>query len=171
MKILTKTILITSLVLTISSCEKLIQETELKRTIYTGTELRTNGYYYKDDPTRDTVLTIFLYRNGIALYSSIDKMDIVRSENEYRDGTFYKRIEDYRFSWNVFRVSDNLIEIEGWEPGGYPHPTIESHGEIVNDTTFRLIEECGMRGKRILNETFHFKQFAPKPDSTNSFIK
>ncbi len=159
------------LALAFSSCDDLFSEQELNRTSYTGTELRTDGYYWKDDPAYDTVSTIFFYRNGIALYGSIDKGNIEKSESEYKNGEFHKRVEDYRFSWNVFRVADSLLEIEGWEPGGYPHPLIEISGKILNDTTFLLIDECGKRGKRVLNETFHFKQFAPKPDSTNCFIK
>jgi hypothetical protein len=48
-------------------------------------------------------------------------------------------------------------------------------GQILNDTTFVIAESYRMNeGKKTevkeRNETYHFKQFNPKPDSTNRFI-
>jgi len=49
-------------------------------------------------------------------------------------------------------------------------------GDIINDTTFVISVSYRMKkGKKTevkaRNETYHFKQFSPQPDSTNNFIK
>jgi hypothetical protein len=49
-------------------------------------------------------------------------------------------------------------------------------GVILNDTTFQLTESYRLKkGEKteyqILDEIYHFRQYSPKPDSTNDFIK
>lgn len=72
----------------------------------------------------------------------------------------------------VFQINTESINFEIWEAGR--NITTFSHfGKILNDTTF-LLEK---RINNIINKTFtenltyRFKQFSPKPNSTNNFIK
>ena len=61
-----------------SSCKKLFEDEELsmERVDYTGTELRTDGYYYyryqyydsREDSLYDKFIPWILYRNGVSLY-------------------------------------------------------------------------------------------------------
>jgi hypothetical protein len=46
-------------------------------------------------------------------------------------------------------------------------------GFILNDTTLQITRMYRVDGsdEHILNYTYHFRQFSPKPDSTNNFIK
>ena len=58
--------------------------------------------------------------------------------------------------------------------GGIGAPMYMKIGKIINDTTFQLVREFASYHKkdsRVIDETYHFKQFSPKPDSTNVFIK
>lgn len=69
-------------------------------------------------------------------------------------------------NWTNFLIRDNLISFERiYVQQGYPHEIYS--GKVLNDTTF-VIKESKSKpySKSInLNDTFHFKQFHPKPDS------
>jgi hypothetical protein len=65
------------------------------------------------------------------------------------------------------------IEFEAWEYGGNGITTFSHFGEIINDTTFILNKRINNGGNHISspNLTYRFKQFSPKPDNTNNYIK
>lgn len=71
-------------------------------------------------------------------------------------------------------MENSVIKIEQWYPGvGGPHPVRIKTGTVLNDTTFRLTESTNQKGRdrKTIDQTYHFRQFGPKPDSTNRFIK
>ena len=155
------------LVLVLSSCEKVFQdEFSIQRTDYTGTELRIDGYYYSEtfEPpyTNYCMAKSFFYRNGVKL-GACSYDTTAMSVDEY-----FATLKKNKLNWYVFKIEGNTITIEGWDN---LTQTFKEYGEILNDTTFRInrIERSGRTDKS--NSIFHFKQFAPKPDSTNSFIK
>jgi len=76
----------------------------------------------------------------------------------------------------VFRIEGDSIKIERSKSFG----TTKSYmyilvGVVQNDSTIHITKDfssTGNGGKTIMmNQTYHFKQFSPKPDSTNVFIK
>lgn len=167
-----------------SSCERSFEETifrdeklSMKRINYTGSELRTDGYYIKYDTISGEVQasTTFLYRNGVSFngYSfTFSESELKRIEDKYADGSFYKESYSIKLLWQVFQIIDNTIVFEGWahdHDGKYA--TFKQYGTILNDTTFHIHKDVFKNEEMVLDNTFHFKQFAPKPDSTNSFIK
>ena len=167
-----------------SSCKKLFEDEELsmERVDYTGTELRTDGYYYyryqyydsREDSLYDCFLPWILYRNGVYFYGSVyDYSEMEEVEKKFEDGSFYDLCKDDKLSWFVFQISDSVIEFEGWDSGEhFSRPTVKRYAKIVNDTTFCMCSKRPKNGENVkLGNGFHFKQFSPKPDSTNSFIK
>ncbi|MBO7478821.1 MAG: hypothetical protein J6U04_12925 [Salinivirgaceae bacterium] len=165
-----------------SSCKKLFEDEELsmERVDYTGTELRTDGYYYymlqveHNGIQEKRVFPIFLYRNGVSLSaaSSFDCSEIEQKENEFINGKLYHTINGYKILWSVFTISGKSIEFEGWDDLGGAHLyTKKVYGKILNDTTFHIYQEHIDGIDKECDRTYHFKQFSPKPDSTNRFIK
>lgn len=156
-----------SLIFLLFSCCKLFDdELSIERTNYTGAELRIDGYYYSEtfEPPYPNycVAKSFFYRNGVKLGAcSYDTTEM--SVEEY-----YATLKKSKLNWYVFKIEGNTITIEGWDN---LTQTFKEYGEILNDTTFRIskIERSGRTDKS--NSIYHFKQFSPKPDSTNSFIK
>ncbi len=80
-------------------------------------------------------------------------------------------------SWGVFNIEGNTIKFEKWYfYGGRHYGAFISEGKILNDTTFHLTEfyRLTRKGKkkecRELDETYYFKQFSPKSDSTNVYV-
>ena len=142
----------------------------IKRTDYSGNELRTDGYYYVYFKESDISVIMFLYRNGVAL-----------TRGGYGSNNFdeiEKKIKEKKFlpktHWGVFIVSGDTIQHETWiESTGFRAYLFRSKGYIVNDTTFHFTEIFRSEKKttRTIDEVWHFKQFDNKPDSTNKYIK
>lgn len=124
------------------------------------------------------------YRVGSGSYNP----DLGISENlAISDSNINRRImreKEYintQIGWGVFNVTGSEIVIERWvtASGGGTYPTQMLKGVIKNDTTIHFHTLIGVHPvnynskKKVLtiDETYHFRQFSPKPDSTNNFIK
>lgn len=167
MKVLTNAILLVGLALTFSSCEKMVQgELSMKRTDYTGTELRIDGYYYNESFVAPypnySIAKRFFYRNGIKF--GVCSYDTTTMSFDEHCASLAKS----KLNWYVFKIEGNAITIEGWDN---ITQTFKEYGEILNDTTFRIIEIERSERTEKSNIIYHFKQFSPKPDSTNTFIR
>ena len=150
----------------IFSCRALFDEKlTLLRKDYTGNELRTDGYYYVSRQENHSAV-YFLYRNGIVLFVG-----------GYSDN-FEEKMVNYKAKsksdWGVFIVDGNFIQYEKWIGStGISACLSKSTGHILNDTTIHFTERYNSEYKttRSIDEVWHFKQFSPKPDSTNNIIK
>ncbi|MFH1005243.1 MAG: hypothetical protein V1781_07100 [Bacteroidota bacterium] len=148
----------------------------IKRTNYTGSQLGIDGYYYqKVDATYFSIY--FFYRNGIVL-SAGGSFSNESEMNNYIVNEFInnKSYQNSKYDWGVFQIENNTILFEHWYPSEYPYKAYVRAGSILNDTTFLINESYRMQdGKKTevktRNETYHFKQFSTKPDSTNNFVK
>lgn len=171
------------LIMIVSSCKKMFEDDELsmKRTDYTGNELRTDGYYYRryqyidrEGVQQDDFIPWFLYRNGISTYGYVyPYSELEQVEYDFKNGNYSKLMGDDKFRWRIFQVHGNTIEFEGWDSNGFKWTTFKEYGEIIDDTTFMITKEIenGEVHEYAKGDVFHFKQFSPKPDSTNNFIK
>lgn len=151
----------------------------IKREPYTGSLLRIDGYYYEkyaigNGDYRYNIY--FFYKNGTVLYGETPSGDeLQQKEAEYISGSFYVKIKEQKYYWGLFKVENNNIKFERWYPGDPPLKAYIREGNIINDSTFIITESYRMQGGkktevRARSETFHFKAFSPKPDSTNKFI-
>ena len=175
-----KILLIMASIITLSgNCDSIIGEDDelsIKRRDYTGNELRIDGYYYRIGYKKEINSVIFFYKNGIILdiggvENSHEEMKQHITKNYLKDD-FVKR---NKTSWGVFKIENNDINYEQWYAGDRPHKAYIMFGVILNDTTFHIKESwrSGKKEDEIYKEDriYHFKQFSPKPDSTNSFIE
>ena len=136
---------------------------------YTGTKIRTNGYYYNVRPVgknddRPAIDVIFFYRNGV-VYDSARIIDEDRSNIEQN---YFSTMGKYELSerdkeapyyWGIFFEQGNDLLIEGWDSSvGGKHPRILDRYKIISDSTL-LIDDV----------IYKFRSFSPKPDSTNQF--
>jgi len=152
------------------------EKLSMQREDYYGNELRTDGYYYCQEPKGDTyeakTLIMFFYRNGILFSPSaywtldleiVEKQMVIQNEEQRKE----------RVYWNVFTVVDNRIKYEGWANPATTMTIQKNSGYIENDTTFRITEQYFSHNETTYytNDVWHFKKFSPKPDSTNNFIK
>jgi hypothetical protein len=163
------------------SCKKtgLFQDDELSlsRQDYTGNQLRIDGYYYFNYTNEeDYVRTYFFYKNGLILSGGSSLLSKLPDlEKSYKDGTYYNHVKSNKLVWGAHQIEGSKIAFEGWY-GEKPYRVYGQEGVILNDSTFRITQSYRMKnGKKkeveSENEVYHFKQFSPKPDSTNSFIK
>lgn len=148
---------------------------ELQKTPYLGSELRIDGYYYYswDDQGITQYSIVVFYRDGTMLRPTIasDKNgSLAEIESEINTGNLYASNSERKSSWGVYNVLNDSIATSKWFPvflGG--HQTALSGGNIINDSTFEITSHENFKGG-LSPETYYFRQFSPKPDSTNSFL-
>ena len=156
--------------MTLIACSKFDEKLTLQRKDFTGNELKTNGYYYYCSTQTNVTSVLFLYRNGIALSSG--------GYLSHTLDSIEKKIINQKFDskthWGVFVVNGSSIIYEKWIGStGFRACLGKSTGNILNDTTIHFTEWYNSEYNQTypIDEVWHFKQFSPKPDSTNSFIK
>jgi hypothetical protein len=144
-----------------------------KRREYVGDQLRLDGYYYRVNYENKIFDGYFFYRNGIII-----TLGGVRNNLEEFD-EYLKNIIDNQYhssqksNWGVFVVENDNIAFERWYGG--PLKAYIRAGKILSDTTFHIIEsyryvDGNKTELKTRNEVFYFREFTPKPDSTNTFI-
>ena len=173
------TVLLLCLLFSISSCKKDNKTDDLlsfEKMPYSGSELRTDGYYY-NEYISGYFTVYFFYKDGTILYGSsfpIDELSL--QEIEYSNGDHYNYAKTLKYYWGIFKVEGNELLFERWYPSQPPIKAYIRSGIILNDTTFKINDFYGMQEGRKTNvesrnEFYHFKAFSPKPDSTNTYIK
>jgi hypothetical protein len=139
----------------------------LQKKPYNGNELKIDGYYYLPDISGNITI-YFFFRNGILLYGTgALPSELPNLEKSFKDGQFYSEAKDDKTFWGVFNIDSQNIQFDKWYSDDIgPLRTSISSGKILNDTTF-YISNSSLGNEY---ETFHFKQFSPKPDSITQFI-
>jgi hypothetical protein len=145
----------------------------LIKTPYFGTELRTDGFYYNIWGTDKNCSAFFLYRNGVATYPySVGTIE--ECEAAFLNGQFLQDIKSDKSTWGLFAVNGKTIKLEFLRAYGAPHRySMTDFGKILNDTTISIYKTELQDGSTVDDpgETYHFKLFLQKPDSTNKWIK
>jgi len=170
-------LLFTGFILSSSSCdrerdESLDDKLSLEKIDYNGNELRIDGYFI----CLHGFAPYFLYRNGIIMGGTGEKNnDISIMEEWFRNGSYATHAQKYKYDWGIFQISGNQIKYEKWAPVQGPLLAATYEGVILNDTTFVInksyrVQDAGKKAPSELHWEYHFKQFSPKPDSTNRFI-
>jgi hypothetical protein len=164
------------MILMFSGCIKDDDELTIFKTPFNDNTLKTNGYYYRNwnVNSRSMVDIFFLYKDGVLLYGSTnDSISVNAVEEMFRSGEYYNNSFDRKYNWGAFIIQGDSIFIERWYPSSRPYWAYRQSGIILNDSTYRLTGIVRVDGTEEdeIDRTYHFKQFSPKPDSTNSFIK
>lgn len=157
-------------------CEK-SENLTFSKNPYIGNHLRLDGYYYASRLTNH-LDPLILYRNGIVTGFNVyvvDHNEINDFETKLSNGEYYNYLLSQKYNWGLYKIDSNIIECETFQTDGglsrcwYP---ITYFGTILNDTTLSFNRVYTSEGEFLFyaKDTFHFKQFTPKPDSTNPFI-
>lgn len=163
-----------------AACEKAVvpdDRLSLKQLPYEGRPLRIDGYYYQEKDGNINALYAF-YKDGTILYlgGGFSGDQLSDLENSIRDGSFYRNAKEEKDRWGLFRIDENEIRFEKWNPSiRGPMKAIVREGLVLNDTTFQITLSFRNKNGTIKEgiprkELYHFKSFSPKPDSTNNFI-
>jgi hypothetical protein len=166
-----------SLLLNESSCDKQFDDTlSLSRTEYYGSKLKIDGYYFCGNESH-FFETCFFYQNGIYVNWGGTPNNIENPfyfvENNYKSEKHINAIKHNKSGWGVFQIENNNIKIERWFCTDGICRAYVCEGIILNDTTFRITKTYRNDGTglKMIDNLYCFKNFLPKPDSTNNFIK
>lgn len=146
----------------------------LQRTNYTGNELRIDGYYYGVWSGGFYDLRV-LYSNGTVKNIGAPSGVTTISGIDNHVSAMTTTIMGGKTGWGVFIINGSSIKLEEWRPDNTKLVAITREGSILNDTTFKFTQVyrlvSGVKtGVSALDETFYFRQYSPKPDSTNQYI-
>ncbi len=136
-------------------------------------QIKLNGYYYHFDSISTNVVVWVFYRNGIVCFVGTGKT-LVDIENAFQNKESLNNIYTNKSAWGLYQLKNDSIITNGLfiYPGELRRISTISKGTILNDTT--ILFNLSIRSNNTINlrnDTLHFKQFNPKPDSTNVFIK
>jgi hypothetical protein len=139
----------------------------------TSNMLKLNGYYYHSTIGIDSNITVidFLYKNGFSL-----KIGGTKSKNlTFIDEKIKSQsnFDKNKIGWGLYIINNGNIQIENWESTEGKRKTSIREGIILNDSTFIIKKffSAFTQKEYSISETYKFRQFYPKPDSTNNFIK
>jgi hypothetical protein len=160
--------------LCISSCDEFRDDVmTIQKRPYLENTLRTDGYYYWYE-NNAYIAPYFFYRDGCLLvipgtYSDLKKVEEKIKQSYIQDLSY----RNDQYHWGIFYIYDNNIVIQYYQGDNYRTIVKVEEGHILNDTTFQMILRYRVNGedRENINEVCHFRQFSPKPDSTNNFIK
>lgn len=146
----------------------------IPRVPYLGDDLRLIGYYY-DLYNNQYYDLNFLFRNGVLLHcgSGYDQTAMTNLEADFASGAFHSMAFGSKTAWGVFLIDSPSVALERWYPSsGGPLKSYVLSGTIVNDSAFHITGSRRSNGTELqsVDFTYHFKQFGPKPDSTNQFV-
>jgi len=152
----------------------------LTKAPYSGEEIRIDGYYYREN-TDYCVSVYFFYSDGTFIDAGCLSCKPNEIETYMRNmdwNQWRKAMDDSSIGYGIFRVSDNELFIEMWRPSSswFSFPAYLYTGKVLNDSTFIIKKVQPSKPSAFDNETrsrheiFRFKQFSPKPDSTNRFV-
>ena len=138
---------------------------------YTGNQLKMNGYYHQISSYNNVVShSHVMYINGV-LINLWGSGNTIEEIDEYvRQRSQEARYKKYKYNWGVFFIDDNTIRIHQLH-SDYPHREWIQEGVILNDTTFKITKSFFNGRMRETELIYHFREFSPKPDSTNVYIK
>jgi len=162
------------------SCRKNIfkdDELSIKKNNYTGNQLKIDGYYYTRYGSPEKLTIYLFFNNGILLHTgdSYEYNKLNEFEQIITSVDFINKLKGIKYSWGAYKIEGNNIQFERWYPSTPPLKAYVRAGTILNDTTFLITESYRMQDRKKTevdseNETYHFKKYTPKPDSTNNFI-
>jgi len=154
-------------------------ELSINKEPYTGNQLRIDGYFYEIGVDGYLYPEYFFYSNGSLIYIggrySPNTID-AELENFITSPYYINDAKNDKLTGGLFIIDGLFIKFEKWYPSsGVGLPAYVRVGKILNDTTFVITESYRMqKGTKTetkeRNETYYFRQFSPKPDSTNIFI-
>lgn len=131
-----------------------------------------NGYVYKGSAG----FGAFTYKNELERENVVQKC-ISKIENRILENTFHYRIEDSIWDWGLYNQEGDSIIVQCYfnHFGGYR--LIDWNGFVKNDSTIIFTSKYGYKFHKspqiideIINEIYHFKSFAVKPDSINYIL-
>jgi len=159
------------------SCKKIFRDDILSipQTPYNGSQLRIDGFYYRETENNPYIIVYLFYRNGTLISAGGFPKPLEKVEEGLRAPDI-NNVKNAKYNYGRFLIEADSIQFERWYPGSPPLPAYIRAGRILNDTTFVITESFRMQnGKKTetdsgRNEVYHFRQFSPKPDSTNRFV-
>jgi hypothetical protein len=163
------------MVLSFSSCDIYEPISIPKKTLFEN--FKIEGYYYSKHSAGYDIY--YFYNNGVVINNGSNYLENDLKILDQKLIEQNKIGNNARFFWGLYNIENKIIKIEKWvSTAGSKYPTNLFEGEIKDIDKFLLTKQTGIdkfekKNKTVttINKEYIFRQFSPKPDSTNNFIK
>ena len=148
------------------------------KTSYTGTELKTNGFFYEIGKFGDFSSATFFYDNGImndieGSSSSLNAFEVYINEVSDNNWSINNKT-----GWGIFKIESNVLYYQRWYPKPYCglFKVFTHECEIVNDSTYILKKQYRIANGQLTeltfpNVTYKLVKFQNKPSPINPYIQ
>ena len=159
------------------SCDKLLNDDvlSLNKKDIIFPMLRLDGCFFEPYGAENKCSVIILYRNGVYLHwnDGVEISELNNISNYFNNNELLHKIKNVKFAWGIVKIENNIIKTERWYPSQRPLKAYIKSGIILNDSTFVLNSSIRSDGSdfETISQTYYFKKYSPKPDSTNSFVR
>ncbi|HPM11985.1 MAG TPA: hypothetical protein PK734_00680 [Bacteroidales bacterium] len=163
-------------IITLFSCKKLItyDSFSLEKTEYKGSSLRIDGYYYQKETNNEYCRLECYYSDGVLLHMGGQFTTFEEMDNYVNSVFIQKKVQtNDKESWGLFIIENNVIKTERYYPTDqFRKPLYIREGHVLNDSTFHISVSYRSNGTEwgTNDETYHFRKYSPKPDSTQTFL-
>lgn len=169
-------ILSLSIFFVLTGCARLCKDAEFDFTRQENNSnlIRLDGYYYGDlagnNPSTPSIY--LLYKDGVS-YNGLGSYNLRDIKDNSLVLSIAENKRNSKSGWGIYKIENNLIEIQNWTFSTGCRPIIIETGEILNDTTIKITAWMNSNSdeQHIVNAIFLFHKYSTKPDSTNNFIK
>jgi hypothetical protein len=147
----------------------------LKRENINPINFKLNGYYYCYFNNQATKEVFIFYKNSIFIdMGGFENNTFAEVEASFSSEWFITQQLGKRQSiYGLFKIENEKLTIEQWKNDGLQYRVVTKKATIFNDSTFQITSISSYNGSSNVsseNRIYHFRQYSPKPDSTNSFI-
>jgi hypothetical protein len=157
-------------------CKYILKDDKLSlgKTFIDSSILQLDGYFFRPYGKENKCTIVLLYKDGTFCDwdAGVDVSNLLSLEKDFLENSKLSKRKGLKFSWGIVSIKDSTIKLERWYASEPPLRSYLKSGKISNDSTFVLTSSTRSDGsdRETINETYHFRKFAPKPDSTNKFV-
>jgi hypothetical protein len=167
-------LIISGIALSLFCCDEFKDDAmTLKKQSSPENAFRIDGYYYLQE-NNACIAPRFFYKDGCFLTIAGSFANVQEAEEHIRKTYLQNHTyKNTKFAWGVFKINANNIIVQYYQGDNYRTIVKVEEGYFSNDTTFQMTLRYRVNGeaKESIDNVYHFRQFSPKPDSNNQWIK
>jgi hypothetical protein len=128
--------------------------------------IRTDGYYYKEDPAYNLVTIFVFFENGYLFQGSYD------SHEKVQELVYGASLKDRKYSWGAYKIDSDTIKVQFFSPARGNElkavwDVLEMHGNI-RDAEHLSFYRSWLQGKvRQFQSNYQFHPMDKRLDGTN----
>jgi hypothetical protein len=137
--------------------------------------IKLKGYYYSYLNNNTQKNIFFFYENGLFIDIQTFENKTFEEIEAFCSSEFFlkRQLNVLKRMYGIYKIENKKLTIESYYLKGTAHGVANYYCNIINDSAFQIMNISDHNSNTDVsseNRIYHFRQYSPKPDSTNSFI-